>query len=122
MPQYRHTAAPTMVCGMDAMCWYRTDQALASLHIPVVVLRGAGDRIASQDWLARLSGLALGSLQVVGGAAHMVPLTHPDAVAAALREVASAASKPGPGGAKPIWAWTAPNHRDEKHLAKDGVV
>ena len=99
LPQYRRTGAATMVRGMDAMRWYRTDHALARLDIPVVLLRGARDRIASQDWSARLSAIARGRLQVVGGAAHMVPLTHPDAVVAAMREVASAASTTGPGPA-----------------------
>ena len=99
LPQYRRTGAATMVRGMDAMRWYRTDHALARLDIPVVLLRGARDRIASQDWSARLSAIARGRLQVVGGAAHMVPLTHPDAVVAAVREVASAASTAGPGPA-----------------------
>jgi len=102
MPQYRHTGAATMLRGMDAMRWYRTDQALARLDIPVVVLRGARDRIASQDWSARLSAIAHGRLQVVDGAAHMVPLTHPDAVVATVREVASAASTAGPAAAEPI--------------------
>jgi len=97
MPQYWRTGAATMVRGMDAMRWYRTDQALARLDLPVVVIRGARDRIAPQDWSARLCAIAGGRLQVVGGAAHMVPLTHPDAVVTAVREVASAASTPGPG-------------------------
>ena len=99
LPQYRRTGAATMVRGMDAMRWYRTDHALARLDIPVVLLRGARDRIAPQDWSARLCAIARGRLQVVGGAAHMVPLTHPDAVVAAVREVASAASTAGPGPA-----------------------
>jgi len=102
MPQYRRTGAATMVRGMDAMRWYRTDRALAGLAMPVVVLRGARDQIAPQDWSARLCAVARGRLKVVGGAAHMLPLTHPDAVVAAVREVASAASTPGPGAAEPI--------------------
>ena len=85
-----------MVRGMDAIRWYRTDQALASLHIPVVVIRGARDRIAPQDWSAKLSAIARGRLQVVGGAAHMLPLTHPDAVVKAVCDVTSAASAAGP--------------------------
>lgn len=93
MPQYLRTGVVTMVRGMDAMRWYRTDRALSRLGIPVVVVRGARDRIASEEWSARLSSIARGRLQKVGGAAHMVPLTHPDAVAAAVREVASAASR-----------------------------
>jgi len=96
VPQYLHTGVATMVRSMDAMRWYRTDQSLARLRIPVVVVRGAQDRIASEEWSARLSAVALGRLHTVGGAAHMVPLTHPDAVVAAVREVISAAPTPGP--------------------------
>lgn len=92
MPQYWHSGAATMVRGMDVMRWYRTDRALARLDIPVVVIRGARDRIGSEAWSASLSTIARGRFQKVGGAAHMVPLTHPDAVVAAVREVASAAS------------------------------
>lgn len=99
IPQYLHTGAATMVRGMDAMRWFRTDQALARLDIPVVVVRGARDRIAPQDWSARLSTVARGHLQLVGGAAHMVPLTHPGAVVRAISEVTSAASTAGPGAA-----------------------
>ena len=91
-----------LVRGMDAMRWYRTDQALARLDLPVVVIRGARDRIAAQDWSARLSAIARGRLQTVGGAAHMLPLTHPDAVVAAVREVAAAASTAGTGAADSI--------------------
>jgi len=94
--QYRHTGPATMVRGMDAIRWYRTDQGLASLHIPVVVIRGARDRIAPQDWSAKLTAIARGRLQIVGGGAHMVPLTHPDEVVMAVCDVASAASAAGP--------------------------
>ena len=100
IPQYRHTGIDSMVRGMNAIRWYRTDHALARLDLPVVVLRGALDRIALQDWSARLSANARGRLQEVGGAGHMVPLTHPDAVVAAVREVTSAVSTAGPGTAK----------------------
>jgi len=102
IPQYRHTGPAAMVRGMDAMRWYRTDHGLAQLDIPVVVIRGSRDRIASQDWSARLSAIARGRLQVVGGAAHMVPLTHPEPVVAAVREVASAATSKGQGAADSI--------------------
>lgn len=106
MPQYLHTGAATMVRGMDAMRWFRTDQALARLDMPVVVVRGERDRIAPQDWSARLSAVARGHLQIVGGAAHMVPLTHPDAVVAAVREVTSAVSTAGPGaGSRAARCW-----------------
>lgn len=99
IPQYWHTGLVSMVRGMNAIRWYRTDHALARLDLPVVVLRGALDRIALQDWSARLSANARGRLQEVDGAGHMVPLTHPDPVVAAVRAVTSAATTASPGAA-----------------------
>jgi pimeloyl-ACP methyl ester carboxylesterase len=83
-PQYGRT-------GLAAR-WYRTDLALAGLRLPVVVVRGEHDRIAAWDWSDRLAGLAHGRLVTIDGGAHMVPLTHPDAVAAGVTEVVSAAA------------------------------
>jgi len=94
-PQYWRAGAMTMVRGMDAMRWYRTDLALARIDLPVVIVRGSKDQIAPQDWVRRLSTNARVRLEAVDGAAHMVPLTHPEAVALAVREVAAAASAVG---------------------------
>lgn len=93
VPQYRRTGAMTMIRGMDAMRWYRIDQTLARLDLPVVVVRGARDRIAAQDWSLHVATIARGRLATVSGAAHMVPLTHPNAVVDAVLDVACTASE-----------------------------
>ena len=87
LPQYRRTGVVTMARGMDAVRRYPTDATLARLRVPVVVVRGAADRIAAADWSQHLTRLARGHLDTVAGAAHMVPVTHPDAVVAAIVEV-----------------------------------
>ena len=90
VPQYRQTGARSMQRGMDAVRWYRTDLEIARLDLPVVVMRGTQDRIAAQDWCQRLADLSRGRLITVDRAAHMVPLTDPDAVATAVHDVRSA--------------------------------
>jgi pimeloyl-ACP methyl ester carboxylesterase len=92
VPQYRRSGVLPMVRSMDAVRRYRTDQTLAQLDLPVVVVRGVHDRVAPHDWSHHLAAIARGRLDTVDGAAHMVPLTHPDAVVAAVLDVASATS------------------------------
>lgn len=94
--QYAHTGVLAMLRGMDAVRSYRTDHALARLDLPVIVVRGARDRIAPQDWCDRLAFGPQAQVRTVEGAAHMVPLTHPDAVATAIHDV-TAAPKRGVG-------------------------
>ena len=84
VPQYRRTGMLSMLRGMDAMRRFRTDLALSRLDVPVEVVRGETDRIASHEWASVLQGVSNGRLSTIPGAAHMVPLTHPVAVAAAV--------------------------------------
>ena len=84
LPQYRRTGPISMVRGMDAIRHFRTDVALIGLAVPVEIVRGHEDRIASQRWSSALRRISDGQLTSVHGAAHMVPLTHPSAVAAAV--------------------------------------
>ncbi len=63
-----------------------TDRRLASVGVPVTVVRGSRDRLCGPGWAARLAAVAPhGRLVEIPGAAHMTPQTHPDAVAAVLR-------------------------------------
>lgn len=84
VPQYRRTGPLSMVRGMDAIRHFRTDVALTGLGVPVEIVRGHTDRIASRQWSSALRRIADGRLTTVHGAAHMLPLTHPSAVAAAV--------------------------------------
>jgi pimeloyl-ACP methyl ester carboxylesterase len=65
----------------------RIDERLAGVAVPVTVVRGTRDRLCPHDWAVRLSTAApAGRLVEIPGAAHMTVQTHPDAVAAVLRE------------------------------------
>jgi pimeloyl-ACP methyl ester carboxylesterase len=87
-PQYRDTGVLSMVRGMDEMRRFRTDRALGRLTVPVEIVRGAKDRIASAAWTLALQRASnRGGLATIQGAAHMVPLTHPSSVVAAVERV-----------------------------------
>lgn len=83
-PQYRHTGILSMLRGMEAIRHFRTDLALRTQDLPVEVVRGDGDRIASPEWSSAVRRASSGRLTTIHGAAHMVPLTHPIAVVAAV--------------------------------------
>ena len=63
---------------------------LAEVKTPTVVLHGASDRTVEPAVAVHLaSGIRGAKLQMVAGARHLIPQDHPDAVAAAIDEVAS---------------------------------
>ena len=69
----------------------RIDRRLARVTVPVTVVRGTRDRLCPHDWAEQVCAAApRGRLVEIEGAAHMTPQTHPDAVAALLREASSA--------------------------------
>lgn len=88
VPQYARTGVAGMVRGMTAIRLYRTDHAIERLQAPVLALRGETDRIADSAWLDALGRAGSGVVTVPGGA-HMLPLTHPDVVVSAIRQVAA---------------------------------
>lgn len=87
IPQYLRTGLPSIVRGMDAVRRYPTDASLARLDLPVTVVRGELDRIAVHGWCAHLAAVSRGSLVTLPGGGHMVVLTHPQDVAAAVVDV-----------------------------------
>jgi pimeloyl-ACP methyl ester carboxylesterase len=87
IPQYWRSGPTSMLRGMDSVRRFRTDLALAALRLPVEIVRGDKDRIASEHWSATLSRASDGRLTSVARAAHMVPLTHPRAVVAAVERL-----------------------------------
>jgi pimeloyl-ACP methyl ester carboxylesterase len=84
---YTRTGLLWMLRAMDAA---RRDDVRASLRgveCPVVVMRGRHDRICPEDWAQELAAAApSGSrMMTLDKGAHMVPLTHGELLAAALR-------------------------------------
>ncbi len=86
VPQYARTGVVGMIRGMNDVRPFRTDQALRTLATPTVVIRGEYDRIAASAWMDDLAG-AGARVVTVPGAAHMLPLTHPQSVVSAVREL-----------------------------------
>ncbi|MGY1831966.1 alpha/beta fold hydrolase [Geodermatophilus sp. SYSU D01180] len=77
----------------------RIDARLRRVGVPVTVLRGTRDRLCDADWAAVVAAAApSGRVVEVPGAAHMTVQTHPDAVAAVLRQVLGAAAIAEEGG------------------------
>lgn len=80
--QYARTGLGSMVRAMDAARRDRIQQSLRRVTCPVLVVRGAHDRIAPADWTHALTRDAPAESAVprrcvelpAGG--HMVPLTH----------------------------------------------
>lgn len=83
---YRRTGFLGMGRAMDAARRHRIDHALATVSCPVLVVRGRHDRIAPADWTAALAKCApQGHAVTLPAGAHMVPITHPTALAARIR-------------------------------------
>jgi pimeloyl-ACP methyl ester carboxylesterase len=82
---YRRTGFLDMGRAMDAARRHRIDRALTMVSCPVLVVRGRHDRIAPADWVAALAELTpQGRAVTLPAGAHMVPITHPTALAAQI--------------------------------------
>lgn len=82
---YLHTGLATFARALDEARRHPLGPVLAGLDQPVLLVRGPGDRIAPADWHERLAALRPGIETVTTGAgAHMVPVTHPHELAAAV--------------------------------------
>jgi pimeloyl-ACP methyl ester carboxylesterase len=89
---YTRTGLGGMLRGMNAARHDRIDDALAAVRCPVLVVRGRHDRIAPQDWIEVLAATApSGRAQTLPAGGHMVPITHPAALATALEPFLGAA-------------------------------
>lgn len=86
-PQYWRTGLGPMLRGMDTVRHFRTDLALGRLVLPVEIVRGSNDKIATKAWSSQLQRASRGRLTSIHAASHMVPLTHPEAVVAAVARV-----------------------------------
>jgi pimeloyl-ACP methyl ester carboxylesterase len=89
LAQWWRTGPRAMVRLWRAAAPDRIDRRLGGLGVPVVVVRGTRDALCPRDWAERLVGASLlGRSVEIPGAAHMTVHSHPDQVAAILREAA----------------------------------
>lgn len=84
---YARTGLGPMVRGMGAARRHRIDRTLAAVACPVLVVRGRRDRIAPADWTTALAAATPhGRTRTLPAGGHMVPITHPAALAAVIEE------------------------------------
>jgi pimeloyl-ACP methyl ester carboxylesterase len=99
LPQWLHTGPRAMRQLWAVASPDRIDARLRAVRVPVTVVRGTRDRLCPHDWVAAVTAAAPdGRLVEIPGAAHLTPMTHPEQVAALLRE---AAGRTGAGGLRP---------------------
>lgn len=90
LAQWLRTGPPAMVRLWRQIAVDRVDVRLrrVPVPVPVVVVRGTRDALCPHDWAVHLAACApQGRLVELRGAAHMTPHTHPEEVAALLREL-----------------------------------
>ena len=76
--QYRrHRPHEGRLRQMNAVRRFRTDLAVASLTLPVEIVRGRKDRIATQDWCSELMRATNGRLTTVEGSRPHGPADPP---------------------------------------------
>ncbi|WP_018334485.1 alpha/beta fold hydrolase [Actinomycetospora chiangmaiensis] len=93
---YTHGGLITFARAMDRARHHAIGPVLAAGPWPVLLVRGPDDHIAPADWLDRLAALRPGITAVtMPMGAHMVPVTHPHELVAAMRGFVSAV-RPAP--------------------------
>jgi pimeloyl-ACP methyl ester carboxylesterase len=89
LAQWWHTGPRAMVRLWRTAAPDCIDRRLGELGVPVTIVRGTRDALCPRDWAEHLAAASRsGRLVEIPGAAHMTVQTHPDEVAAILREAA----------------------------------
>jgi pimeloyl-ACP methyl ester carboxylesterase len=82
---YSRTGLGAMARGMDSARRHDIAAGLAGVAVPVLVVRGRHDRICPRGWADELASRApRGEAVTLSAGAHMVPLTRPAELAAAI--------------------------------------
>lgn len=93
--EYARTGPRWYLRTLPSMLGYRTEETVAQLSTPLLVLRGARDPIAGHEWAEQLRRLApTGRLVEVPAAAHVVMYTHPQQVAAHILPLTRSLAQP----------------------------
>lgn len=87
LPQYVRTGLRSITQGIRAVRRYPTDVTVHGLAVPVRVVRGNQDLICAAAWADHLDELGHVGLDTVDGGSHMVLVSHPEAVVAAVAAV-----------------------------------
>lgn len=101
VPQYWATGPVGMLQGMDAIRWFRTDLTLAQQALPVEVVRGVNDRIATHDWSEHLRVVSHRDLDVGRGSGAHGPLDPPGSSRCGDRTSPVSPGQDFPGGLTP---------------------
>jgi pimeloyl-ACP methyl ester carboxylesterase len=68
---------------------------LAGLVLPTVILNGSADHVVAPHVADQLTSAIVGATHVVvAGAHHLLPIEHPEALSAAVRQVSARAEEP----------------------------
>ena len=90
LPQWLRTGPRAMRQLWGVASADRIDTRLRTVGVPVTVVRGTRDRLCPHDWAATVAAAAPeGRLVELQEAAHLTSMTHPEQVAALLREAAT---------------------------------
>jgi pimeloyl-ACP methyl ester carboxylesterase len=83
---YRQTGIRAMTRGMNAARKDRIDHVLPAVDTPVLIMRGPHDHISPRRWTRELvTASPQGQTETLPAGAHMVPFTHPDALAERIK-------------------------------------
>ncbi len=82
---YGRTGFGAMARGINAARKDRIDHVLTAVEAPVLIVRGPHDRISPRRWANDLAAASQhGQAETLSAGAHMLPFTHPDALAACI--------------------------------------
>jgi pimeloyl-ACP methyl ester carboxylesterase len=82
---YWRTGIGAMARGIDAARKDRIDHVLTAIEAPVLIVRGPHDHISPRRWADNLAAASQhGQAETLSAGAHMLPFTHPDALAARI--------------------------------------
>jgi pimeloyl-ACP methyl ester carboxylesterase len=92
---YWRTGIGAMARGINAARKDRIDHVLNAVEAPVLVVRGPHDRISPRRWADNLAATAPhGQAETLSAGAHMLPFTHPDALASCIDTFLNATAAP----------------------------
>jgi pimeloyl-ACP methyl ester carboxylesterase len=87
---YLRTGLRWYLTSLPPMLDYRTDLVVRRVHVPVLVVRGGRDPVASPEWCAVLASEApQGSLVEIGRHRHLVQFSAPEQTAVAISSFAA---------------------------------